>query len=147
VRVKPKSSKPGAHQSYQSYQTNSDMRADQAFQVQGFEQVMEGNTIPVRVKSGHPARIASHGVGFVNAGNPFTNPKVTRHYGPGSERFAQQYELQSGVDTNPYEAPSKSPTVSHQESMEQPPTVETRTDDGRPPLSARRPSYQPTSEK
>ena len=112
---------------------------------------MEGNTIPVRVKSGHPARIASNGFGFINAGNLFTNPKVTRHYGPvtltGSERCAQQYELQSGVDTNPYEAPSKSPTVSNQESMEQPPTVETRTDDDRSPGSGRRPSCKPASEK
>ena len=129
------------------------MRADQAFQVQGFDQVMEGNTIPVRVKSGNPLRIASNGVGFINTGNPLTNPKVTRHYAnnnnaPGSERFAQQYELQSGVDTNPYEAPSKSQTVSNQEesrnhSME-PPTVE--TDEGRSP-GARRPSYKPASER
>jgi len=64
------------------------MRADKAFQVQGFDQVMEGNTIPVRVKSGHPAtiqtaRIASNGFGFnnlnINAGNPFTNPKVVEN--------------------------------------------------------------------
>jgi hypothetical protein len=143
--AKPMSSKPSA------YQTTSEMRADQTFQVQGFDQVMEGNTIPVRVKSGNPSRIANNGFGFINAGNPFTNPKVTRHYGPGSERFAQQYELQSGVDTNPYEAPSKSQTVSNQEesrnhSME-PPTVESRTDEGRSPGSARRPSYKPASEK
>ena len=73
----------------------------------------------------------------------------------GSEmyQFAHQYELQSGgADTNPYEAPSKSPTVTNHDSLEHPtspPNIQIASEDEHSPGpgSARLMSYDPSIEK